>query len=240
VSALYENGDELDEALGEPVPEAVVREAAMEVESLLRSKPAIFYVRELQVHFKRRYYHWVTSRAVNELVRVGRLRLEIHRLHPDSGPNIHFVSAPAVRYRRRTIDRKIELLRRLSDDALNHACGRQAEILFSRALMLRGFVVVAENARAYRGREWRKTGHDLDFILERDGIGFGCEIKNRFEYMEGDELAIKVEICEHLGLVPLFVVRAAPKTFIWRVAQRGGAVRNRSPLMVRLGAVAAA
>jgi hypothetical protein len=222
MSALYEGGDEIDEAPGEHVPDAVVEEAAEAVESLLRDNAAVCYLRQLQVHFERRYYYWVTSRAVRELVRVGRLRLEVERLNPDSGPNIHFVSVPSVRYRRRIIDRKLDLLRRLSDDALNHACGRQAEILFSRALMLRGFAVVAENARAYRGQEWRLTGHDLDFILERDGVGFGCEIKNRFEYMEGDEIDIKVDMGQLLGIVPLFIVRAAPKTFIWRVAQRGG------------------
>jgi len=37
---------------------------------------------------------------------------------------------------------------------------------------------VARKVRTWNKKKWEKSGHDLDFVLERDGIAYGCEIKN--------------------------------------------------------------
>jgi hypothetical protein len=39
---------------------------------------------------------------------------------------------------------------------------------------------------------------------------YGVEIKNTPDYIPRAELHIKLAMCGHLGLVPLFVVRMAP------------------------------
>ena len=67
--------------------------------------------------------------------------------------------------------------------------------------------LVGRSTREYRGRIWTDTEHDLDFILEKDGVGFGVEVKNTWVYIPPDELTIKLKMCDYLGIRPLCIVR---------------------------------
>ena len=69
-----------------------------------------------------------------------------------------------------------------------------------------------------------KTGHDLDFIIEKDGIGYGVEVRNKFPYTDDDEFDIKLDICAHFGIKPLFVFRTAPYSQIGKVRKQGGII----------------
>ena len=44
------------------------------------------------------------------------------------------------------------------------------------------FMPMASKVKEYNGKKWVKTGHDLDFVFKRDGIDYGCEIKNTLGY----------------------------------------------------------
>jgi hypothetical protein len=72
---------------------------------------------------------------------------------------------------------------------------------------------VAEKVKEYNGKKWEKTGHDLDFIFKRDGVEYGCEIKNTLGYIGKEELEIKLEMCAFWGIRPLFIMRHSPKTY---------------------------
>lgn len=194
-----------------------VEEAVPVLEAHFQAQRQVFYLRQLQVMFEKKFFHWITAKAVRQLVAADRVKLEVQPLLPLGAGVVNFLFHPSVRYWRRDVNRKLGLIRRFSTEDVGRACGRQAEILFSRVLMMKGFTFVAENARAYGGQEWTETGHDLDFIFARDGIAYGCEIKNRFEYIERDELEIKMAMCHTLGLRPLFIVRAAPGSYIHTV-----------------------
>jgi hypothetical protein len=76
--------------------------------------------------------------------------------------------------------------------------------------------------RAWEGRAWIKTNHDLDRVFQRDGINYGAEIKNRLGYIPQDEFDAKLRMCQALNLVPLFIARMMPKTYIDRVYRAGG------------------
>lgn len=76
--------------------------------------------------------------------------------------------------------------------------------------------------RSYGERRWTETGHDLDRVFERDGIAYGAEIKNTLPYIDRNELEVKIRMCKHLGLRPLFIVRMAPKNYINDVWEQGG------------------
>ena len=102
------------------------------------------------------------------------------------------------------------------------ACGRQAEILFLNALALKGFLAHGSNTSEYGGTRWTKSQHDLDFIIEKDGIVYGCEVKNTWSYIHPDEMRIKMDICDHLGIVPFFILRYGPKTYLEEIRSRGG------------------
>ena len=85
-----------------------------------------------------------------------------------------------------------------------------------------GFLPTARNVKTYKGKEWKETDQDLDRVFERDGIAYGAEIKNTLKYIPRHELTVKIKMCQHLGLRPLFIVRAAAKSYINEVRLLGG------------------
>lgn len=84
------------------------------------------------------------------------------------------------------------------------------------------FVMRGRNVRQYGGRTWTETEQNLDFIFERDGKGYGVEVKNTLPYMKYEEFRSKQRLCQFLGLRPIFAVRMMPKTWIFELNQAGG------------------
>jgi hypothetical protein len=109
-----------------------------------------------------------------------------------------------------------------SDSDLTKAIGHHAENPFGFAAARAGFRIVGPKVKSYSGRTWRGTEHDLDCIFERDGIGWGVEVKNTWAYIERPEMYAKIEMCEYLGLRPLFIMRWAPKSYINVMRERKG------------------
>ena len=144
---------------------------------------------------------------IGESGRGTRVRLLFHRGH---------------RFRRRQVSRLLHLIDEMSEPEVAAGCGEHAELLFFSALMVRGFMAYGEDTREYRGRTWEETEHDLDFIIERDDVAYGCEVKNRWDYIPRDELELKLRMCEHLGVRPLFIMRASPKTYNKMIIDQGG------------------
>jgi hypothetical protein len=89
---------------------------------------------------------------------------------------------------------------------------------------LKGFLPKDKKVRSYGGETWEKTGHDLDFVFEKDGVAYGCEIKNTLGYIQKEELVIKLKMCENLRLKPLFIMRWSPKTYNKMIIDKGGFV----------------
>src|SRR5262249_33999624 len=118
----------------------------------------------------------------------------------------------------------LELIDEYSQPHVTKSVGDHAEKLFGIAFAKQGFNIVDAETNEYDGRKWTKSKHDLDYIIERDGIVYGCEIKNKLEYIEPDHLKIKLAICEALGIRPLFVLRNASKSDIFTVVQAKGFV----------------
>lgn len=84
------------------------------------------------------------------------------------------------------------------------------------------FVQRGRETRSYQGKIWTKSDHDLDFIFERDGVTYGIEVKNTLGYMDKGEFDIKIELCRHLNIRPVFVVRMMPKSWIFELSEAGG------------------
>lgn len=78
------------------------------------------------------------------------------------------------------------------------------------------------NTNELRGKKWNVSAHDLDFIFERDGIGYGVEVKNTLGYMDYDELKLKIRLCKELGLRPVFAARMLPRSWISEIDDEGG------------------
>jgi hypothetical protein len=95
-------------------------------------------------------------------------------------------------------------------------------MLFFNALTNGGFLARGQNINEYGGKKWTKTNHDLGFIIERDDVVYGCEVKNKWAYIDKKEMEIKLAICSHLGVRPLFIVRQSPKSYNWEIIKAGG------------------
>lgn len=158
--------------------------------------------KQIEVIFEDKYFHWVTNRAVDSLVDEGFPGLEKRDI-------AHFVYRSDIRYIRREINRRAKIISRYTDPTITKAIGDLHKCCFF-MFRLNGFRIVGEDTNEYRGLRWEETGHDLDFIIEKDSIAYGVEVKNTLPYMEEDELKIKLKMCEFLGLIPLWILRNAP------------------------------
>lgn len=202
-----------------------VDEAKDHLLAFFRRRPTdVFDERQLEVIFEGEFFHWITWKALYELRGEGLVASDLLRLNPgeDAVPIRLYRSPASYRYWKRQAREVIRLVHSFSQDSFTRALGRQGELLFDAALPTAGFMPKAQKVRAYAGREWTLTGHDLDRVFERDGTPYGLEIKNTLPYIPHGELRIKIQICQHLGLRPLFIVRMAPKSYVEEVRRLGG------------------
>lgn len=183
----------------------------------------VFYGRQLAVLLEKRFYHWITTKAVNELAAEGQIRSTTLPLAVEEGAEqIRFYWSPKLRYWRRQALRMRALVQEFSRPTLTRALGLHAEVLFDAAFARAGFLPTGQDVRSYAGREWTKTSHDLDRLYERDGVVYGAEIKNALGYIDREELAIKLEMCRVLDVRPLFIMRMAAKSYVEEIRRAGG------------------
>ncbi|MEW6660538.1 MAG: hypothetical protein AB1424_17990 [Thermodesulfobacteriota bacterium] len=181
----------------------------------------VFYGRQIQVLFEDKFFHWITEKALKELVAEGTIKYEEMVLKDKV--SIRFYMTRNNRYWKRKAESKRKLIAQYSTTEFGKALGHHSEILFDSAMAKYGFMPKGENVKEYKGKKWTETGHNLDRIYERDGIAYGAELKNTLSYIDRDELEIKLEMCKTLELKPLFIMRMAPKSYIWEyVGKEGG------------------
>jgi hypothetical protein len=181
---------------------------------------SVFYSRQLEVLFEREYFHWVTNRALRGLVQEGRIRAEPRQL--STGSEIKLLWHRSYRFYKRAADEVFKLVDWYTTAATDGALGMQGEHLVLAAFARQRFLLIGEETNTYGGITWEKTGHDLDFIFERDGIGYGVEVKNTLGYLDIEEFLTKIRLARHLGVKPVFAVRALPKTWANALIQAGG------------------
>jgi len=183
-------------------------------------KNSIYYIRQLQVKFEKEYFHWITYRVLKYLRGLGRLKI-IERRQQD-GTTRHFYIHPSNRYPIRKINKMEEIINEYSQDHITRSFGQRAEDLFSLALMKKGFKYIDNKVKKFKGKTWKKTGHDLDFVFERDGIYYGCEVKNTLGRIEKNELEAKIQMCLFFRICPLFIMRYTPAVYFYEIIKRGG------------------
>ncbi len=221
----FDNIPDIDpENLQEIGGDSFVDAAREEILKLFASQPeGVFYERQLQVLLEKRFFHWITARAANQLVEERKIRSEwLPLIVYGERTRARFFFSTQRRYWTRTAKEIGRLISAYSNPAVTAATGSQAEMLFDAALARAGFTIEAIGTREYQGRKWEETNHNLDRIYVRDGFAYGAEIKNKLGYMEGEELFRKLRISRHLGITPLFIARMLPKSWIYEVWKQGG------------------
>jgi hypothetical protein len=203
----------------DPVEEQAVNVLRVYFEA---NRDRVFSFRQIEIEFEQRYFHWITQRALKVLAEERVVTIEQRTL--SYGAPINLVWHKSNRYTRRPINAVLALVEQYSNPNFTAALGNTGELLVSDGFARFGFLQRGRNAREFRGRRWTQTEHNLDFIVERDERVYGIEVKNTLPYIDDKEFRIKQELCAHLGLIPLFVVRAMPRIWTQEVVRRGGFV----------------
>lgn len=180
----------------------------------------VFFSRQLEVRFENRWFHWVTNRALRDLIKTEVIRSETRRIA--HGNTIHLMWHRRNRYYRREAARLVKLVQEYANPTVGAALGLQGELMVLEGFASRQFVLHGRNTRTFEGTIWDRTEHDLDFIFSRDGVDYGVEVKNTLGYMDHREMEIKIELCRELGIRPVFVARMLPKTWVNEVNTAGG------------------
>jgi hypothetical protein len=219
----------MSDAFNGEAPQGGARDDAVEASAVddLRelfeaNQSRVFYSKQLEVLHERKRFHWITNRALRQLVEDGVLVSEVR--HLQSGGDVHLMWHRRYRYYRRAAAAVAGLIEEYAAPAVSAAVGLNGELLVLEGISKHRFVLAGRETRTHEGVVWPDTAHDLDFIFERDGVAYGVEVKNSLSYMDKGELDTKVAMCQHLGLRPLFVVRMMPRTWIHEVIGAGGFV----------------
>ena len=105
----------------------------------------VYYGRQLEIWMEREFFHWITKRALNELVQEQKIgftaeKLEHHRAH--------FYYARRHRYPRRRIREIIGLIAEFSDPRFTRAVGHHGELLIASAFAHTGFRILARKVKS--------------------------------------------------------------------------------------------
>lgn len=183
-------------------------------------KEEVFFSRQIEVQHEDDFFHWITNRALRQLIDMDVIRFLNQEL--SWGGSTTLMWHKGLRYYKRPASRVIKLIEEYSNSEITREVGDRGELMTMEGFGRFQFVTVGRNTNEYKDRKWIRTGHDMDFIFEKDGQGYGVEVKNTLGYIDYSEFKVKTEMCQFLGLRPVFVVRMLPKPWIWELRQASG------------------
>jgi hypothetical protein len=183
------------------------------------SPQRLFYSTQIETSLEREFFHWIVGKALLEL---GDTRRVTRVSEVIAGQPVNFYANRKHRYIRRQLRTMVDVLRRAFDAEFTHAIGRHGELMFDAALGRNGFRAEAKNTNTWNTKTWIETNHNLDRIITRDDVAYGVEIKNTQNYIPRQELLIKIRLWQYLNVKPLFIMRFAPKSYMFEIYQNGG------------------
>ena len=194
-----------------------------------------FHQHHLQVLYEADFFEWVVRYALKELVDEG--FLTVFDKNNVDGLDRHevtkrmqfYVSSAALRsgkdldgMKRRVLSTATDV-ERYSRPRHTSVVGKHLEALVKSHLQILRFEIVGTHTSEYAGRSWSRTNHNLDFVAKKSGtnLTIGVEVKNTLSLMNPKEIDIKIDMCEHLGITPVFAVRWI-KPYIDCIQKQGG------------------
>jgi hypothetical protein len=214
-------GFEFDAGEGN-VSDPVESRARTEIQKFFeKEREAVFFSRQIEVLFEHRYFHWITARALRHLVAAGWIKTESRRI-PSTGGAIHLFWHRRYRYYRRAADELVNLVSEYADPNVAAAIGIHGEAMVLGGFAESQFVLKGRETSEWGGRRWTQTGHDFDFIFERDGLAYAVEVKNTLGYPAHEEITIKLAMAKLMCVAAVFVARMLPKTVINEIWTGGG------------------
>jgi hypothetical protein len=181
----------------------------------------VYYGRQVEIALERQFFHWITNRALNELAASREILFASDETKPYAP---HFYWPRRHRYPKRQMADIGRLVAEFSEPGFTHALGQHGEMLADIGFADIGFRVLARTVREVDGRVWTATGHNLDRLIvrEADGVRYGVEIKNTLPYIDLTEFQVKIAMCRHFGVRPLFITRMMPRNYNFTLIGEGG------------------
>ncbi|HVA13421.1 MAG TPA: hypothetical protein VNF99_09245, partial [Stellaceae bacterium] len=130
----------------------------------------VYYGRQLEIALENDFFHWITKKALNELAGEGKVGFCVEERDEIVA---HFYWPKRHRYPRRQIREIIGLIKEFADPSFTRALGKHGELLFDAGIARTGFRIVQTKVRSVDDRKWTNTNHDLDRLIERDGVRYG-------------------------------------------------------------------
>jgi len=192
--------------------------------------------RELKVRLEREYFPWVVGRVLGLLLREGKVVKRGYpgrrRLGRGAPQFFYMLAGTAYSAVMKLIQKKREVTAYLNAQlTAESVAGFHAENLFEQGFEDAGFVIAGRDVSEYKGRRVRavegKEPANVDFVVERNGIAYGVDVKNwlYYEVETRDVVKKKVAIALELGTVPWVVARYIDKETIYlEVYKKGGLV----------------
>ena len=183
----------------------------------------VLHKAEAMIALEGEFFQWVTGQAIDELRGDGKLGHQRRRVPGTRQKAVFlYIKGTLSKGLRARIRMKVKLLERYVASSSN--AGHYAEDLFQNELKKRGsFVFACKETRYFGGKEWTRSKHDLDFIMSKDDVFYGVEIKNVLQYVNlANELTTKLDMCKYLGLVPFFICRMLPIIWVRKIGAYGG------------------
>jgi hypothetical protein len=163
----YEPGDEPDYAVARLRDRKIDEAKAVILEQYFSVERSVYYARQIEIGLEKQFFHWITKRALNELAAERSIGSSVERLEHHVA---HFYYPIRHRYPRRQIREVIGMIAEFSAPVFTRAVGHHGELLVESAFARTGFHILDQKVREVERVPWTQTGHDLDFLIERDGI----------------------------------------------------------------------
>ena len=215
----------------EPPQDKYIEEAKESIEALI-AEHRVVTERELKVRLEDKFFPWLTKRALEELVGMGRVIPQGLSGRPGLLETKKFFSLPNFRYDEIVgeMREKKAISKEINAQLTGHAPATYyAEDMFERAFVTLGFEILGRNASEYKGKKVEgtlgKVPPNLDFIIKRDRVIYGVDIKNwiRYEYVTRNEVKFKFNLAKQLGIIPFIVARYVDKSFLFQeIIEKGG------------------
>ena len=180
----------------------------------------VFFSRQLEVQNENEYFHWITNRAMRDLETLGVVKTEWRQLK--TGTGIRLAWHRTYRFYKRSATQLVKLVEEYSDPNIGGSLGLHGETMVLEGFARSQFLMHSRDASTYGGKSWTESKHNLDFVFERDGKAYGIEVKNTLGYMDRTEFETKIRLCRTLDLIPVFVCRMLPRTWIFELMKIGG------------------
>lgn len=116
-----------------------------------RDGTQVYYGRQLEVWLERTFFHWITKKALNELVAEHRINFT-----PETTEHYtaHFYWPLRHRYPRRQIAEILGLIAEFSRPDFSRALGHERELLTDAAFARGGFQILQDRVREVDGKKW--------------------------------------------------------------------------------------